>query len=112
MAKWTPPLQPMATYELDGQAVDAGETCIAVTRQDGTAIAPGDYQALFNAAIVLNQLMSAVYAALAALQPAVAADTGTGIVTATVAGANLSAAQAIAEDDFAGQPVSVVAGSG
>jgi hypothetical protein len=109
MAKWTPPLQPMAIYELDGQAVDAGETCIAVTRQDGTAIDPGDYQALFNAAIVLNQLMSAVYAAL---QPAVAADTGTGIVTATVVSANLSAAQAIAEDDFAGKPLSVVAGSG
>ena len=111
MAKWTPPLQPVATYELDGQAVDAGETCIGVARQDGTAIDPGNYQALFETAIMLCRQVSAVQAALSAYPEAVVAgNTGSNAVTVTAGAADLANVQAIMAAQFAGQNVTVTRG--
>ena len=111
MAKWTPPLQPMASYELDGQTVDSGETCIAVTRQDGTTIDPGDYQALFEAAITLCRQVSAVTAALSAYpQIVIMGNTGTNAVTVSVDAADLAAVQAIITAQFAGENVMVTSG--
>lgn len=108
MAKWTPPMTPKMTFEVAGQTIDAGETCVGVVRQDGLSVDPASYQSLFESAISLNQLQSAVRSAVAPYATAlVMADMDINRVTVEADPADVAPIQAIVLAQFASKNVAV-----
>lgn len=96
------------TYEVDGLTIDAGETCISVTRKDGSFIDKNQFQSLFETAVALNKRISLLANTLASTyKVSVNGDTDTNIITVSCKTADAAAIQAIVTKQFPFQNIVV-----